>query len=75
MTLYSQAYQEMLDDCGAPKIEHITTERGVSGGRRKCGGHLIPKGQAFTRMVYKVDGEMASDTVCDACYYGDPPPA
>lgn len=53
----------------APKVELIRETRGVSSGRRKCGSHLIPKGEGFTETVAKVDGELATDILCDRCRY------
>jgi hypothetical protein len=52
-----------------PTVKLIRETRMISSGRRRCGNHLVPKGEAFTETVALVDGQMTTDILCDRCRY------
>lgn len=63
------AYQEYLEDCGAPVTVTISKRwHNTRTARRLPCGHDVPPGTRYEKWVGLVDGEFTSDVTCTLCY-------
>lgn len=70
----ASAYQDYLEDCGAPEVKTIATETRRTRTERKleC-GHTVPAGTSYRRWVGLVDGEFCVAIDCMYCWAGEEP--